>query len=164
MRNVFGITATLLLAAVFGVAQSSPPEIPALPEPDITGMYSFLHEGEFVQIEVNGSKVTGVISHYRNESPEAAEFEDCYFDTAKLAGNTLTFATKSTDALWYEFSGTVERGPAKTIEGEGYWIIRGTLTVHSKSKDSAAVQKTHKLDLRSFPQEALSAAPGDGKN
>lgn len=163
MRKLLGIAALLLLAVLSGLAQAATPEVPALPEPDITGMYSFLHEGEFVQIEVTGGQVTGLISFFKNEKAEAAEFEDRYFETASLKGNTLMFATKDTGGIWFEFSGTVERGPARTPEEEGYWIIRGTLIEHRKTKEGAADQKSQKLDLRSFPQDAPPAAPGGEK-
>jgi len=52
MKNVFGIAALLLAFVTAGAAQAeSKPQ--AQLSGDITGLYSFVHEGEFVQIEVN---------------------------------------------------------------------------------------------------------------
>ena len=87
MKNIFGIVAGLailsLTMAVAVLAQS-----PAKAEPqvgdEITGLYSFVHEGEFVQIEVNEGKVTGLVSRFKNDDPDKAEFVDQYFEQAKL--------------------------------------------------------------------------------
>ena len=96
---------------------------------DITGLYSFVHEGEFVQIEVDEGKVTGLVSRFKNENPAKAEFVDQYFEQAKLEDSTLSFRTKpGDDGVWFEFSGRVEHGSAKTPSEEGYWTVKGTLT------------------------------------
>jgi hypothetical protein len=157
VKNIFAILAlfpALLLAFTsVAIAQSpakSEPEITA----DITGMYSFLHEGEFVQIEVNGTKVTGLVSHFKDEDSDKAEFVDQYLEHATLEGPTLSFRTKVADGLWFEFSGSVERGPAKTPSDEGYWIVRGTLIEHHTGTDGKTTEKTHSLNLNSFPQDA----------
>lgn len=156
MKHLFAIAAFFLLSSVFVLAQSAAVPEP-LPELDITGMYSFVHEGEFVQIEVTGGKVTGLVSHYKNEDPDAAEFEDQYFDKASLAGNKLTFTTKVKNGAWFEFSGTVERGPVRKVEEEGYWILHGTLVEHALDKDGKATEKTRELTMKSFPQDAPAA-------
>jgi len=163
IKKVFGIAALLLSFTAAALAQS-----PAKPEPeisaDITGMYSFLHEGEFVQIEVNDGKVTGLVSHFKGEDVEKAEFVDQFFEQAKLEGTTLSFRTKVADGLWFEFSGNVERGPAKTASDEGYWTVRGTLTEHHAGGDGKEVEKKHSLTLKSFPQDAeTNEIKGAGK-
>jgi len=159
MKNKFGIVASfavLLLAFV----SAAPAQSAAKPEPepeitsDITGLYSFLHEGEFVQIEVNDGKVTGLVSHFKDEDPEKAEFVDQFFEEAKLNGTTLTFQTKVADGMWFEFSGTLERGPAKTASDESYWIVRGTVIEHHTGADGKSSEKKHSVNLKSFPQDA----------
>ncbi len=166
MKNIFGIVAGLailsLTMAVAALAQS-----PAKAEPqvgdEITGLYSFVHEGEFVQIEVNEGKVTGLVSRFRDDDPDKAEFVDQYFDQAKLDGATLSFRTKPADGVWFEFSGVVERGPARTPADEGYWNVRGTLTEQRTSTQGKIVRKVQSLTLKSFPQdtEPNPAAAGE---
>lgn len=145
----------LALPVAFAAFASAQNATKAEPEVvgDITGLYSFLHEGEFVQIEVNDGKVTGLISHFKDEDPDKAEFVDQFFDQAKLDGQKLTFRTKQKDGFWYEFSGNVERGSAKTPSDEGYWIIHGTLIEHRTAADGKMSEKTHSLNLKSFPQD-----------
>jgi hypothetical protein len=153
MKNVFGIAALLLVFVTSGMAQSS-----AKPEPqfsgDITGLYSFVHEGEFVQIEVTEGRVTGLISRFKDEDLDKAEFVDQFFEQAKLEGPTLSFRTKPTNGLWFEFSGIVERGPAKTPSDEGYWNVKGTLIERRAEPDGKISEKVHELTLKSFPQDA----------
>ncbi len=117
-------------------------------------MYSFLHEGEFVQIEVDEGRVTGLVSHFKNEDQNKAEFVSQPFDQAKLEGSTLSFRTRPpVEGVWFEFSGKVERGPAKTPAEEGYWEVKGRLAEHLKM-DGRLTEKVHELTLQSFPEKA----------
>jgi hypothetical protein len=160
MKNIFGLVVLLFALAVSGLCQS-----PAITEPqvnaDITGMYSFVHEGEFVQIEVNEGIVTGLVSCFKDEDTEKAEFVDHFFEQAKLEGTTLSFRTKPTDGAWFEFSGTVERGPSKTPSEEGYWNVRGTLIARHRGADGKVGEKTRGLTLTSFPQDSEPNAGPD---
>jgi hypothetical protein len=157
MKNVFGIWALSLALVTAGLAQA-----PAKPEApisgDITGLYSWVHEGEFVQIEVNEGKVTGLVSHFKDEDLDKAQFVDQFFEQAKLEGATLTFRTKPSGGAWFEFSGIVERGSAKTPSDEGYWNVRGTLRERGIGADGKVTEKTHELTLKSFPQDATPNA------
>jgi hypothetical protein len=153
MKNVLGIAAALVLVLV----TSGSAQLPSTPEPqlsDITGLYSLVHEGEFVQIEVSEGRVTGLISRFKNDDLEKAEFVDQFFEQAKLEGSTLTFRTKPAEGVWFEFSGTVERDSAKTPADEGYWNVKGTLTERSTGADGKVSEKVRQLALRSFPQDA----------
>jgi hypothetical protein len=151
MKNAFAIAVLALGLVTAGLSQGKPePELGG----DISGVYSFVHEGEFVQIEVNDGKVTGLVSCFKNENVERAEFVDQYFEQAKLEGSTLSFQTKpAADGVWFEFSGTVEHGAAIRPADEGYWEVRGKLTEHRKA-DGKVTEKVHELTLKSFPEDA----------
>jgi len=167
------IVALLLVLAALGFAQP-PSKAAPLPTPDISGMYSFVHEGEFVQIEVNDGKVTGLVSRFRGDDLEKADFVDQYFEQAQLdqpkldqtkpdqarpQAPILSFRTKPADGTWFEFSGAVERGPGKDPTDEAYWQLRGSLTEHLTSKEGKQIEKTHELTMKSFPQDS-EANPG----
>lgn len=156
MKKYFASVAIcmLLLAAPFVAAAQSAEKTAPQAVNDITGLYSFLHEGEFVQIEVNDGKVTGLVSHFKNEDPDKTEFVDQYFSEARYEGTKLTFRTKPSDGLWYEFSGDVERGSARSTGDEGYWLVRGVLVEHRVGADGKSTDKSHSLTLKSFPQDA----------
>ncbi len=154
MKNVLAISALSLLLFSSAFAQSPAPPPQAQVTADITGLYSFVHEGEFVQIEVADGRVTGLVSRFKGEDLEKSDFVDQYFDQAKLEGANLTFRTKAFEGVVFEFTGTVERGPAKTPSDEGYWNIRGTLLERHSTPDGKVSEKRHELTLKSFPQDA----------
>jgi hypothetical protein len=158
-KKAFAIAVLSLALVTAGLAQGAAKPKAELSE-DISGMYSFLHEGEFVQIEVDEGKVSGLVSHFKNEELDKAEFVEQFFEQAKLEGSTLSFRTKPADGVWFEFSGTVGRDPAKTPDDEGYWDVKGTLTEHLE-KDGKVTEKVHELTMKSFPEDEDEEADED---
>jgi hypothetical protein len=130
------------------------------PGREYSGMYSFLKDGEFVQITVEDEgRVTGFVSRYGDGRSDKGAFLDQYFRTGKLDGNKLTFATETVHAVWFEFKGTVERGEGKNSADEAYYVLKGALT--DNTADSAKKVTTHSQDvvLKRFPSEASPAPP-----
>src|SRR5581483_505188 len=96
------------------------------PPGEISGMYSFLQDGEFVQVSVDPEgRVSGFVSRYGDN--DKSLFLDHFFDKASLHENELTFTTKTVHGVYYEFKGNFGRGDAKSREQEGYYVLRGTL-------------------------------------
>src|ERR1700731_1188773 len=61
---------------------------------DYSGMYSFLRDGEFVQLTVEDQgSVTGFVSRYGDTESDRGVFLDHFFKLGKLEGNHLTFTT-----------------------------------------------------------------------
>lgn len=110
------------------------------------GTYSFLNEGELVQITVEDEgKVTGLVSRYGDSPSDKGAFLDQYFRSGKLDGNKLNFVTETVHAMWYEFKGTVERGEGKNPGDEAYYVLKGTLI--DNTVDSAKKTTTHSQDV-----------------
>ena len=106
----------VVCSAVFALAQSPTPTAD-----DYSGMYSFLRDGEFVQITIEDSgRVSGFISRYGDTEAEKNTFVEQFFESGKLEANRLSFITKSVDGSSFQFAGTIERGPGKTSDDEGY--------------------------------------------
>src|SRR5689334_1331813 len=79
-------------------AKSAEPTAPQAksegPQP-YSGMYSFLKDGEFVQLTVeDAGRVTGFISRFGNQESDKGAFLDQFFKTGKLEGNKLSFTTE----------------------------------------------------------------------
>jgi hypothetical protein len=86
----------------------------ALRGAEYSGMYSFLKDGEFVQVSVEAQgHVTGFASRYGDSEGDRGVFLDHFLETGKLVGNQLTFATKAVHGVSFEFRGSVERGEGK---------------------------------------------------
>lgn len=129
------------------------PAVQASVPDEISGMYTFLREGEFVQITVENGKLSGFVSRYGERESDRDAFLDQFFSKASLAGNHIEFTTKPVHGTWYEFSGDVNRGDAKTPDKEGYWIIRGTLKQCDRDEAGQVAAKSREITMKSFPQE-----------
>lgn len=120
---------------------------------EYSGMYSFVKDGEFVQISVEDQgRVTGSISRYGDGENEKAGFLDQYFRSGKLDGNKVSFTTETVRGVWFEFKGTVERGEGKNPGDEAYYVLKGTLT--ENTIDAAKKMTTHGAEvvLKMFPR------------
>src|ERR1700733_13669272 len=117
-RAVFAAVFFCAIAVASSSAQDSKPAPPKKAQStplqqsskghEYSGMYSFLQDGEFVQITVEDEgRVTGFISRYEDGDSDNGAFLDQFFRTGKLEGNKLSFTTETAHALWFEFKGTV---------------------------------------------------------
>jgi hypothetical protein len=124
-----------------------------------SGMYTFLKEGEYLQITVeDAGQVTGFVSRYGDGGSEKSAFVDQFFKTGKLDGNKLSFTTSPLHAAWFEFKGMFERGEGKTPDEEAYYVLKGTLTENTTGPDKKVNSQAQSVTFKMFPQEA--EAPG----
>ena len=134
----------------------------AVPGTEYSGMYSFLQEGEFVQltIEDNG-RVTGFVSRYGDSESDHDVFLDHFFKSGKLDGNRLAFTTETVHGVSFEFHGTVNRGEGKSPGDEAYYVLKGTLVENKTDEANKTSAVSHEVALKSFPQDMSS--PQDEK-
>jgi hypothetical protein len=148
---VFGF---ILLGSLL-VAQSGANQPPT---ESYSGMYTFLQDGEFVQITVeDAGRVTGFISRYGDGESDRGVFLDQFFKDGKLEGQKLSFVTKVVHGVAFEFQGDVERGAGKTPNDEGYHVLKGTLTEFRTDANNKTSSKSRQVLFRSFPE---SMEPG----
>jgi len=154
------ILALLLVVGLGCVAQTAAPAKSAAAGDDISGMYSFQQEGEFVQINVEeGSRVTGFISRYGDSSGDKGAFLDHTFKDGELKGNHIRFTTRTVHGVYFEFEGRVERGDVKDAAAEGYRVLRGKLTQYTEDENKKMTAKSREVALKSFPQDAMVDHP-----
>ena len=126
----------------------------AQPTEDYSGMYSFLRDGEFVQLTIEDEgRVTGFVSRFGDLESDRGAFLDQFFKQAKLDGTKLSFTTATVHGIWYEFKGTVERGQGKTLADEAYYVLKGTLTEYRTDADKKVTSKSREVAFKSFPHE-----------
>ena len=150
-----------LCAAAAGFAQVQKQRAPAEDPAQISGMYSFEHEGEFVQVtvEIRSAKadqtkplaVTGFISRFADTESDRGAFLDYFIAKGALDGNKITFQTKTVHGISYGFTGVVSRGVAATRDKDGYYEIRGTLTQNTVSQDKIVSARTREITMKLFP-------------
>lgn len=120
---------------------------------DISGMYTFLREGDYVQITVEEGRLSGYISRIGDTDSDKGELIDQFFDKATLQGERLTFNTKTVHGVWYDFSGTISVAPGKKQGEEGYRVIKGMLTEHATDAKGADKAMQRQVDFKSFPAD-----------
>jgi hypothetical protein len=141
----------VLTASISLYAQTAP----APTQENYSGMYSFLKDGEFVQVTVeDAGRVTGFVSRYGDTDSDRGAFLDQFFKQGKLDANKLTFTTETVHGVWFDFSGTLDRGPGKTPADEAFHIIKGTLTDFRTDADKRVTSKSRDVTFKSFPQDA----------
>jgi len=175
-RKIIGLLTLVMLTAAChaqgGLAtraqgkpvQQEPAVIPHAAE-DISGMYSFLKEGEFLQITVEKDAVTGYISRMGDTDSDGGVFLDQFFAKADVQGHDVSFTTRQLHGVWYEFTGKFERGPGKTKAEDGYYILRGTLKELSTNADKTVSARSREVvfKLLAQPDDAETTPPKSKK-
>ncbi len=177
-RKIIGLLTLVTCAALcqaqggFAVrGQSKPSEqdshgaAASTPADDISGMYSFLKDGEFIQITVEKDGVTGYISRMGDSENDRGVFLDQFFEKASIQDHDVFFTTKPLHGIWFEFKGKYERGQAKSKVEDGYYLLRGTLKEYSAgaNKNTASRSREVEFKLLGQPADPDQAAPNKGK-
>ena len=141
-------------------AAAKPAEAAPAPEADkdakvYSGMYTFLKEGEFVQITVEDEgRVTGFISRYGDGDSDKGAFLDQFFKTGKLDGSKLSFTTELVHGVGFDFKGSVERGEGKNPGDDAYFVLTGTLTENVSDVNKKVTSHSRDVAFKMFPQDA----------
>jgi hypothetical protein len=120
---------------------------------DISGMYTFLREGEFVQLTVDDGKLSGYVSRFGDSDSDKGQFIDQFFDKTSLQGDHLSFTTKTIHGMWYEFSGTITITSGRKPPEEGYRVIKGTLIQHASDAKGVDNAMQRQVEFKSFPAD-----------
>ena len=121
-------------------------------------MYSFVRDGEFVQITIEDKGiVSGFISRFGDSESDKGSFLDQFFKSGKIEGNKVSFTTETVHGVWYKFDGLFDRGPGKKPDDEAYYVVRGTLTRYREGADRKPSGEDRQVEFTSFPRD--SSAP-----
>ena len=156
---MFALKTILLLLTVSAVTVSQTGKPAVRPNPqtpqaaeDISGMYSFLKEGEFVQINLAEDGVSGYISRMGDQESDRGTFLDQFFSQASVQDHDVAFTTKPIHGVWFEFKGRFDRGPAKTKAQDGYYVLRGTLTEYVTDLDKKTTSRSRQVEFKLLGQ------------
>jgi hypothetical protein len=104
LRRMFCGSLPLFFTFLIAIAASAQPQNPATSagaSSDISGMFTFLREGEFVQLSVEDGQLTGFVSRFGDTDDDKGSFIDQFFDKASLQADHVTFKTKTVHAVWF---------------------------------------------------------------
>lgn len=131
------------------LAQSQSP-----PGSDYSGTYTFLREGEFVQVTIeDAGHVSGYVSRFGDQDSDRGIFLDQFFKEGSLDGKKLSFMTETVHGTWYEFIGTVERGEGKNPGDEAYYVLKGTLKQTFIDVNQKSRTKSREVVFKAFPKD-----------
>jgi hypothetical protein len=127
----------------------------ALAPDDYSGMYSFLKDGEFVQITIEDKgAVSGFISRFGDSDSDRGTFLNQFFKSGKSEGAKLSFTSESVHGVWFTFEGAFSRGPGKKPDEEAYYVLRGALTRFSTDAEKKITSQVTQVEFKSFPRDA----------
>ncbi len=155
----FGVLGALELRAQEVKAPgATAPQTDAKSGHEYSGMYTFLKEGEFVQVTVEDTgHVTGFVSRFGDGESDKGAFLDQFFKSGKLEGNKLSFTTDIVHGVVFDFKGTVERGEGKNPGDEAYFVLKGTLTQNVSDANKKVTAHAREVEFKMFPQDAAPA-------
>jgi hypothetical protein len=168
--RTLAIASALAALVVAQTQKATTPPAPATP-PDPSGMYSFLQEGEFVQLSIgtatadaNGkitAPVTGFVSRFGDLESDKGSFLDHFISKGTLSSSDISFTTKTVHGVWFEFKGKLERGAAKSRAEEGYFVLRGTLKRFMTDVNKKTTSQSRDAVFKSFPDIDAATNPSD---
>ena len=155
MRVMSLLIAILILASGLQASQVDGKCATAKSQPEsYSGMYSFLRDGEFVQVSVEDQgKVTGFVSRFGDLESDRGAFLDHFFKEGKLDGMHISFTTEPVHGVWFAFKGVVDRGDGRTRNEEAYYVLKGTLTEYNSDQNKKSPTRSREVIFKSFPQE-----------
>jgi len=116
---------------------------------DISGTYSFLHDGESVQLNLDHGKLSGWVSSFGFLDSDRDTLLDRFFDKASLQGDRLYFLSKRIHGCWVEFTGRVSHGEGRNRGQEGYYTLVGTLTQYTTDAETHVSARQREVTLKS---------------
>jgi len=122
------------------------------PAEDISGMYSFLKEGEFVQINLEEGGVSGYVSRLGDLDSDRGTFIDQFFSKASVQDHDVAFTTKPVHGVWFEFKGRFDRGSAKSKADDGYYVLRGTLSEFVTDSNQKTTSRSRQVEFKLLGQ------------
>jgi len=124
------------------------------PDVDYSGMYSFLRDGEFLQISIEDSKVSGFVSRYGDSASDKGTFLDQFIKSGTFDSGKITFTTEVVHGTSFSFDGLITRAGGKTPADEGYYLMRGSLTRYASDAEQRATSQVRQVEFKSFPRDA----------
>ncbi len=108
----------------------SNPQVPTKLPSEASGEYQLGRPGDVIEIILDNNGLTGYISMLGRNDKDKEVPLTYFFDETQLNAKTMSFTTKPVHGQWYSFDGTVVRGPAPTRDKEGYYLLKGRLSLH----------------------------------
>ena len=160
------LLATPLCLVFAALALAGPPKrssAPTVSIGDFSGTYTFLRDGDDLQINLQNGKLDGYVTRYGETEADKSVQLQHLIEKSSLTGDELSFTTAKIHGVWFEFKGKVRRGDGKSSADEGYYLLEGTITRYDTAPDGKISAKSREAQFRSLPSDFGFALPGSKK-
>ena len=156
----------LLALAALAAADSRPKKSQAadsVPLQEVSGIYSFLREGELLELNIQEGRIIGDIQRFGSGPSDGGVMLAHFFENAALNHNQLEFTTKTVHGVYYAFTGRIERGEGKTRAQEDYYRITGDLTEYTSDAAKKFSARRREVTFKSSPDEMVGDEAAESK-
>ena len=130
---------------------------------DYSGMYSFLRDGEFVQVTVEDQgRVTGFVSRYGDSESDRGIFWITSSSQENLKAINLRLRPRRCTVSGSNFMVWSSAARARARSDEAYYVLKGTLFENTTDEAKKTSSRSLEVALKSFPQD-MGAPPAGGK-
>jgi hypothetical protein len=152
LRSAQLVSPALIACAVIMVQIAVAQTTSAQPDAEVSGTYTFLRDGETVQLSIENGHVKGFVSRFGNSDSDRGTMLDHSIADGTLSGTELAFTTSPIHAVWYRFAGRVERGTGVDRGAPRYYVLRGTLTEFSEDAEHHVASRYREVEFRSMAE------------
>jgi hypothetical protein len=96
---------------------------------DASGDYALGSTGA-ISVELQPDRLSGFISRLGDRESDEGTPLTFFFATSRLSGQQMSFTTRQIHGVWWSFEGTIVRGPARSRDQQGYYLLEGRLVMH----------------------------------
>jgi hypothetical protein len=96
---------------------------------DASGAYALGSTGA-ISVELQPDRLSGFISRLGDRESDEGTPLTFFFATSRLSGQQISFITRQVHGVWWSFEGTIVRGPARSRDQQGYYLLEGRLVMH----------------------------------
>ena len=96
---------------------------------DATGEYALGSSGA-IDVELQADRLSGFITRLGDRESDEGTPLTFFFATGRLSGQQMAFTTRQVHGIWFSFEGTIVRGPARSRDQQGYYLLEGRLVMH----------------------------------
>jgi hypothetical protein len=117
---------------------------------EASGQYSLGSAGA-IDVELQPDRLSGFITRLGDRESDEGTALTFFFATSRLAGQRLAFTTRQVHGVWFSFEGTIVRGPARSRDQQGYYLLQGRLVLHDVAGQTEQARMVSLPLARQYP-------------
>ena len=117
---------------------------------EASGEYT-LGSGEIVEVDLQPDRLSGFITRLGDQESDQGTPLTFFFATTRLSGQRLAFTTRQIHGVWFSFEGTIVRGPARSRDQQGYYLLEGQLVLHDTANQTQQARMVSLPMAKQYP-------------